>query len=368
MTAWQNAMRSLATEFWEVMRKDKAMNTNFFYRSPIINQVDLVLTTHCNLRCPECAAFIPYLPKREHFDLNYIQNMANFFKGIEILRVVGGEPMIHPQFSEIVPKLRDLFECKKMVLTTNGFHAIENKETLKHFDYLLVSKYDQNHKEVDFITEFFIDKKSIEPTYHVPLSRRAKNPIPCWRHKAGVFVVNGKIFPCCLGLGPDSIGMIPTKSWREEILKVPMPCKTCCFAEEKDSPIGHNWYHEQNPLESIKIEGVSNDLWVTEKAQIKIAKSFHRKFKEITLEIQSLAPRDVFPITISSFMNGVCIDEIVLKNHEITRWDFSLKNVTEGENAQLILKSDKVFRPSEYNTENHDNRLLSFRLLSLMVL
>ncbi|MDO9265232.1 MAG: hypothetical protein Q7U02_14780, partial [Desulfosalsimonadaceae bacterium] len=192
-----------------------------------------------------------------------------------------------------------------------------------------------------------------------------KNPVPCWRHKAGVFVVNGKIFPCCLGLGPDSVGMAPAKSWREDILRVPMPCNTCCFAEERDSPMGHNWYHEQHPLESIKIEGVSDDLWVTEKAQIKIPRSFHGKVKAITLEIESLAPQEVFPITIRSVMNGVCIDEIILKKHDITQWDFLLKNAVEYEDAHLILESNKVFRPSEYNAGNHDDRLLSFRLLSL---
>jgi hypothetical protein len=330
-----------------------------------MNQLDLVLTTHCNMRCPECAAFIPYLPKREHFDLNYIQNLAPYFKGIEILRVVGGEPLTHPQFSEIVPNLRELFECKTLILTTNGFRAEEHKEALQHFDYLLVSKYDQNKKEVDFITNYFVDKKAIEPTYHVPLSKRAKDPAPCWRHKAGVFVVNGKIFPCCLGLGPDSIGMEPTPTWREDILTVPMPCATCCFAEERYSPIGHNWYHEHHPSDSIQIEGVSNDLWVNEKAQIRFAESFYRNYKEITFEIEPLAPQEVFPITLSLVMNDVCLGERVLAKHEIIRWRFSLNNVVVKGDVALILKSDKAFRFSDYNKDNYDNRLLSFRLLGI---
>jgi hypothetical protein len=343
------------------------MTTDAFYRSPVINQLDLVLTTHCNLRCPECAAFIPYLTKREHFDLDYIKGMASFFKGIEILRVVGGEPMMHPGFDEIIPALRGLFECKILILTTNGYRAKEHKETLKFFNHLLVSKYDRNQEEVAFIEHNFLDMKSSAPTYHVPLSRRAKDPVPCWRHKAGIFMVYGKIFPCCMGLAPESIGIIPTVNWKEEIIHVPLPCKTCCFAEEKYSPIGHNWFNEKMPLESIKIEGVFDDLWVGEKVLITVPASLHQYCgsKKINLEIQSLAPQEVYPIKIGAFLNNNAVDEIMLINDKTMQWTVLLRDLCGNKDAVVTLQGSKLFRPSEYRKDNHDNRMLSFRLLTI---
>ena len=345
------------------------MAKNVFYRSPIINQLDLVLTTHCNLRCQDCAAFIPYLPKREHFDSDYIKAMACFFKGIEIVRVVGGEPMMHPEFLKIIPMLRGLFECKKLVLTTNGYRAKENQEALKYFDHLLVSKYSQNQEEVAFIDKNFLDMKSSAPTYHVPLSRRAANPVPCWRHKAGIFLVHGKIFPCCMGLAPGAMGIIPTVNWKEEIIHVPMTCETCCFAEEKYSPIGHNWFHEQNPSESIKIDGVFDDLWVGEKVLITIPESLQQdgNTQKINLEIQSLAPQEVYPIKIGASVDNKGIDEIMLTNDGIVQWLVLLVNLPGNKDAVITLRGNKLFRPSKYNENNHDNRVLSFRLLSITI-
>jgi hypothetical protein len=228
-----------------------------------------------------------------------------------------------------------------------------------------VSKYDQNKKEVDFITTHFTDKKAIEPTYHVPLSTRAKNPVPCWRHKAGVLVLNGKIFPCCFGFGPEAIGIEPKTTWKEDILKVPMPCATCCFAEERFSPVGHNWYYEQNPSDSLKIEGVSGDLWVNETAEIKLPGSFYEKNKQLILEVGSLAPLGVFPITISLYGNGEYLDKMVLTNHGVVRKTVSLNPAANIKKAILTLHSDKSFRPSENDHNNHDDRMLSFRLLSV---
>ena len=51
---------------------------------------------------------------------DYIIESARYLKGIKMIKLTGGEPTMHPQFQEFVPKLKELFQCEILSIETNG--------------------------------------------------------------------------------------------------------------------------------------------------------------------------------------------------------------------------------------------------------
>jgi len=203
--------------------------------------VNLELTTHCNLRCPECSAGVGINRVLKHHPWEYFVEAAKWIYGVEQLTVIGGEPTLHPQFGEIVPKLRELFGCQKLILWTNGFLVERYADLIKStFDIVHASLYDHsnapwikkpNTRAVEFVKITF--PNATMELAHTPRAKRGSGRI-CERGIHGpVTYADGKMFGCCVACGLDEgVGVTPGPNWREEILKTPLPCDTCCFSPE----------------------------------------------------------------------------------------------------------------------------------------
>jgi GTP 3',8-cyclase len=80
------------------------------------------ITDHCNLRCDHCCSFSPVLKKwladpavvRE--DLLAVRRVVR----PQFLKIVGGEPLLHPQLEEILVTAHELQVGARIQLTTNG--------------------------------------------------------------------------------------------------------------------------------------------------------------------------------------------------------------------------------------------------------
>lgn len=101
----------------------------------------IAITFRCNFRCPACT----FLLRDKHaFDgakdmslekINWI--LDKFHKDIKTVNLTGGEPTLHPQFSEIVQsvKKRNL----RLRMPTNGTLIKQRIEDLKYFDNFNIS-------------------------------------------------------------------------------------------------------------------------------------------------------------------------------------------------------------------------------------
>jgi cyclic pyranopterin phosphate synthase len=100
-----------------------------------IKKLRLNLLDACNMRCMYC------MPKNQTF--KSISNLltpaemkkivANLLKfGVNEVRLTGGEPLLHPQFQEIVKGLSGL-DLKKLGLTTNGILLDKQLPFLKEY-------------------------------------------------------------------------------------------------------------------------------------------------------------------------------------------------------------------------------------------
>ena len=196
--------------------------------------VALDITTVCDRACPDCCCGINMgIRPARHHPWEYFVNAARFLYGIDRIDVFGGEPTTHPRFAEFIPKFRELFGCRILSMTTDGFKVIQYAETLKHFDFIQASWYDARQDramvflKANFDTRIYADHPVFTPRSYVG------GGFPCVRaYGVTVSYADGKIWPCTPGPGlPRAIGIEPTLDWKERILEVPMPCATCMFSE-----------------------------------------------------------------------------------------------------------------------------------------
>ncbi len=92
-------------------------------RKPILPYIELHLTDHCNLNCRGCVHFAPIAnrwfadPEEHARDLSGLQRL---FSTIEVIRLMGGEPLLHPQVDSFVLATRSYFPKADIRLVTNG--------------------------------------------------------------------------------------------------------------------------------------------------------------------------------------------------------------------------------------------------------
>lgn len=207
----------------------------------VIDSINFTLTTNCNMACPDCCAGITAMPKknRKFYDWAYMENAAKYFKGMRRINLTGGEPTIHPKFSEWAPKLKDLFACEVLSVWTNGTMFRKKTEAFKYFDEIHITNYTKetfegspdNSEEIDFIKSVYPDKKiSHYKAVHIPLEKRGSKM--CFRGKSEtVEFVDGFVYPCSSSSGlPTQIKVTLSDNWKEEVLKLYPPCHECLFA------------------------------------------------------------------------------------------------------------------------------------------
>ncbi len=106
--------------------------------------VEFNLTEHCNLSCYECDHASPLLPKKfasvEEFTRDF-EALAQVFHSKQ-LRIVGGEPLLHPRLLEFLAEARRVCIADTIVLITNGVLLHEAPPKLwELIDQLWISAY-----------------------------------------------------------------------------------------------------------------------------------------------------------------------------------------------------------------------------------
>ncbi|MDR3350177.1 MAG: radical SAM protein [Prevotellaceae bacterium] len=175
------------------------------------------LTEHCNLNCKYCNHFSPLAEKEflniESFERDLARISELTERKIELVNLLGGEPLLHPQLMDILSLTRKYFDTGKIVLITNGTLLLKQPDA-----------FWQNCKQNDIelrITYYPIklDRPAIsgiakehgvtirymgggvKTMSRVPLdlngTQNAKNSfLQCYQANNCVFLENGKIYTC----------------------------------------------------------------------------------------------------------------------------------------------------------------------------
>lgn len=104
--------------------------------------LSLFITNQCNLRCPYCCILEPSLPKeilQAHFSLEEIRNILDEFYrlGTRLVFLLGGEPMVHKHFDEIMMYLHQ--KSMLVEVLTNGLLIHKHIDVLKTAHSVCVS-------------------------------------------------------------------------------------------------------------------------------------------------------------------------------------------------------------------------------------
>lgn len=83
------------------------------------------LVDSCNLRCAGCSHYACLLDKLTYTKLEDIITDLSLLKdkvgdNLAVLRLLGGEPLLHPQICECLTEIRNLFSKTNLVIVTNG--------------------------------------------------------------------------------------------------------------------------------------------------------------------------------------------------------------------------------------------------------
>jgi len=85
--------------------------------------LELHLTDHCNLNCKGCTHYSPLAPpwyadrRRHESDMRRLRQL---FRNIRIIRLMGGEPLLHPDPGPFLTVTRAVFPRARLRFVTNG--------------------------------------------------------------------------------------------------------------------------------------------------------------------------------------------------------------------------------------------------------
>ncbi len=106
---------------------------------------ELHVTEHCNLRCAHCYNTSPYLDHKALAPADIAQTLKTMSGVIhaDVFKIMGGEPLLHPEITEVVRVVRDSGIGDVVRLFTNGLllHRMDDA-FWRSLDHLTISSYD----------------------------------------------------------------------------------------------------------------------------------------------------------------------------------------------------------------------------------
>lgn len=180
-----------------------------------LHYLEFHIVDHCNLNCKGCSHFSPLSAESYlNFDTFYkdMARLSELFSNIVRMRILGGEPLLHPFVNKFIETTRSFFPNSDISLVTNGIllPTMESSfyETIKNNNFTLdVTVYPPTKEKIP-------DLVSLAMQYEIPIqyqtveyfckflnnngsSDKVEIHKQCWVNYC-TFLRNGKIYPCAL--------------------------------------------------------------------------------------------------------------------------------------------------------------------------
>jgi organic radical activating enzyme len=109
-----------------------------------VEAFELHVVEHCNLRCTSCCNMSPYMPERTLAVAEVeavCRTMAQHLEA-DVFKIMGGEPLLHPQITEVIRAIRGTGISRIVRLFTNGLLLHTMDEAFwQALDELTISNY-----------------------------------------------------------------------------------------------------------------------------------------------------------------------------------------------------------------------------------
>lgn len=177
----------------------------------MINYIETHIVDHCNLRCKGCSHFSGLAPEQFKSLNVFHKEMAQLARVTDVhtIRLMGGEPLLHPQVVDFCEITRSLFPNSEIVLVSNGIllpilsdeqinRLNEHNIALCMSDYGLKLDWNQINK---FNIHYFHGKQQM---YNISLDLEGKqDPINAFVncdlvHGGWYFFKDGRLYQCCI--------------------------------------------------------------------------------------------------------------------------------------------------------------------------
>ena len=145
--------------------------------------VEFYITNVCNLTCQGCNRFNNYKFSGFQRWSDYHDTYASWAERLDIIGsivVLGGEPMLNPDFIPWIQGIRQLWPNPRLVILTNGYRIKQQPEL---YNFLLKNKKNtilavgiHNKISKKFITE------QVEEFLTAPISYKFNNDNPYWQY------------------------------------------------------------------------------------------------------------------------------------------------------------------------------------------
>ena len=110
----------------------------------VTRSLEAHVVDHCNLTCAECCSLSPYLPHWQVEPAALARDLAHAARILSprAFKLVGGEPLLHPQLVELVELVRASRIAPRISITTNGLLLERTPDALwEAIDGLTISLY-----------------------------------------------------------------------------------------------------------------------------------------------------------------------------------------------------------------------------------
>ncbi len=98
---------------------------------PVLGYLETNLVDHCNLNCKSCGHF-SNIADKSFYDVSAfekdMQRLAELFSDIKKIRLMGGEPLLHPELVKLMGISRKCFPNSWIVIVTNGILLAEKDD------------------------------------------------------------------------------------------------------------------------------------------------------------------------------------------------------------------------------------------------
>jgi organic radical activating enzyme len=90
---------------------------------PVLPYIEIHVVDQCNLNCKGCGHFSPIADEWLIDPTNYVRDISQLkklFSTIRVIRIMGGEPLLHPKVEQLLLQTRLIFSKADIRIVTNG--------------------------------------------------------------------------------------------------------------------------------------------------------------------------------------------------------------------------------------------------------
>ncbi|MBL4634453.1 MAG: radical SAM protein [Kofleriaceae bacterium] len=173
------------------------------------------IVDHCNLSCAECCSLSPLLPKwfASPEELQRDLAIASSFLAPTVFKLVGGEPLLHPQIATMAKIAAESAIAPRISLTTNGLMLGQMEDDLwRYLDAITISLYPKPELPESLIAQaeeqaahFSVELNWKDQSQFVVMNRNSRRADEsetsaifnrCWLRERCHMIRNGTFYTC----------------------------------------------------------------------------------------------------------------------------------------------------------------------------